>query len=60
MAWSKVKKGRKPIKWWYYKIICEFGYAVRNIIGTYKIYYKYLNKMCDEFKINLYGERLNH
>ena len=63
MAWSKVKTDtKKPFKWWCYKIMCEFGwllYGVNNgkiaFLGM-TMYYKYLNKMIQEFEINLYGE----
>lgn len=60
MSWSKVnKKTKKPLMWWYYKILCEFGWSFRNynILG-WIIYYKNLNKMCDKYKINLYGNEL--
>lgn len=23
MSWSKVKKGKKPLIWWYHKFMCE-------------------------------------
>ena len=56
MAWSKVKtKFRKPIGWWYHKIMCELKYYLK---GSGKEYYYHLNKMCDNYKINLYGERM--
>jgi len=56
MAWSKVKtKFRKPIGWWYHKIMCELKYHLK---GSGKEYYYHLNKMCDNYKINLYGERM--
>ena len=54
MSWSKIKtKTKKPIGWWYYKIMCELSY---NIYGSGGGYYYFLNKMCDKYKINLYGE----
>lgn len=56
MAWSKVKtKFIKPIGWWYHKIMCELKYSLK---GSDKGYYRHLNKMCDNYKINLYGERM--
>ena len=58
MAWSKVKtKFRKPIGWWYHKIMCELKY---HLEGSGKEYYYHLNKMCDNYKINLYGERMQY
>lgn len=54
MAWSKITtKNQKPIGWWYNKILCEFYYSRNND----KMYYKHLNRMCDKYKINLYGEK---
>jgi hypothetical protein len=56
MNWSKVKKPtEKPIKWWCYKLLCEFWY---NYYGTSnKRYYKYLNLLCD-MGWNLYGDKI--
>lgn len=56
MNWSKVEKPtEKPVKWWYYKLLCEFWY---NIYGTSnRRYYKYLNLLCD-LGWNLYGKKL--
>lgn len=51
--WSQVEKGKKPIRWWYHKIMCEFWY---NIQSSRKRYYKHLNIMCDKYHINLYGK----
>lgn len=56
MSWSKVNRGKKPLGWWYAKIMCEFWY---HYYGTSnRRYYYWLNLMCDKYKINLYGERL--
>lgn len=54
MNWSKVH-GKKPLMWWYHKIMCEIGY---NFFGRYslKTYYKHLNIMCDKYGFNLYGK----
>lgn len=52
MSWSKVKKGSKPIGWWYHKVLCEFFYN----IGNNDLYYKHLNIMVKKYKFNLYGE----
>lgn len=53
MSWSKVKKGKKPLMWWYHKIMCEIGW---HWFGhSSKKYYNHLNKMC-ELGFNLYGE----
>lgn len=53
MSWSKVKKGKKPLIWWYHKFICEFGYHINNM----RIYYNHLNIMCKKCNINLYGDK---
>jgi hypothetical protein len=55
MNWSKVNKGKYPLGWWYHKVLCEFGWAIRNIIGTEKYYYYHLHKLC-KYGYNLYGE----
>lgn len=55
MSWSKVKKGNKPIGWWYHKIMCELSW---HCVDHNKWYYYHLNKMCDKYNINLYGEDL--
>ena len=56
MAWSKIEtKFKKPIGWWYHKILCELAYELR---GAETWYYYHLNKMCDKYKITLYGRRL--
>ncbi len=58
MHWAKVRtKFTKPLGWWYYKIMCEYGWQIRHIDG-WKMYYYYLRKMCKEYNINLYGERI--
>lgn len=54
-SWSKVQKGKKPIGWWYHKIMCEFGWAIRKYNSSQSMYYKHLNKMCDKYHLNLYG-----
>lgn len=56
MSWSKVNKPfDKPIGWWYYKIMCEFYYWR----GNHFLYYRYLYKMTNKYKITLYGDKLN-
>lgn len=56
MAWSKVNtKFKKPLGWWYHKVMCELKYHLK---GGGTGYYYHLNKMCDNYHINLYGERL--
>ena len=62
MNWSKIEtKNIKPFGWWIHKILCEFGYWVyetfNSVLGQ-KMYYYHLNKMCEDYKINLYGEDL--
>ena len=62
MCWSKIEdKTPKPIGWWYCKIICEFGWFLRNNINYRigdRIYFKYLKKCVDDYHINIYGVRL--
>ena len=48
---------RKPIGWYFYKIICEIGWKFRNILN-WDLYYWALHKMCNKYKINLYGQKL--
>jgi len=53
MACSKVNKQfKKPVKWWFHKIMCELSY---KLYGSGKWYYLHLNKLCD-LGFNLYGE----
>jgi hypothetical protein len=53
--WSKVEKPfEKPLKWWYYKVLCEIGYALH---GSSSMYYRNLHKLC-AFGWNLYGQKL--
>ena len=63
MAWSKVNKPfKKPLGWWYHKIMCEFGYwweKEANSVTGMRIYYNHLNIMCNKYHINLYGENFN-
>lgn len=57
MGWSKViTKYPKPLGWWYHKVMCEIGWALRNKIGE-AMYYRHLDYMIKKYKINLYGER---
>lgn len=58
--WSTVKKGKKPIGWWFHKILCEGGILIALNVHSYlgnRIYYYHLNVMCKKYKINLYGEK---
>lgn len=59
MSWSKVsKRHRKPLKWWYHKIVCEFWYHMYLVSScTQKYYYKHLNLCCRQ-GFNLYGEKI--
>lgn len=61
MAWSKVNKPKeKPIKWWYHKLLCEFGWWSRQRIGFVtgmRIYYNHLDKLC-KLGYNLYGDKI--
>ena len=55
MAWSKVSnKYRKPLKWWFYKVLCELAWLFGD---RGKYYYKYLN-LCIKQGYNIYGERI--
>lgn len=57
MGWSKVNsKHKKPLKWWYYKFLCELGWVFRGYDCS-KFYYNHLGKMC-ELGFNLYGDKL--
>ena len=49
-------KKKKPLGWYYHKLICEIGWKIRNIIN-WDLYYHHLNKMC-EYGFNLYGEKI--
>jgi len=52
-------KTTKPIGWYYYKVLCELGWKFRNVtIKGWDLYYWALNKMCNKYKINLYGQKL--
>jgi hypothetical protein len=57
MSWSKVKKGKKPLKWWYHKVMAELFYFLADHIESFslKYYYNHLNKCCKN-GFNLYGE----
>jgi hypothetical protein len=57
MSWVKVKRGKKPLGWWYHKIMCEIGWSLRNT-AHWDLYYCHLAKMCSKYHINLYGEPL--
>lgn len=52
MSWSKVRKGKKPLMWWYHKILCELWWAMGN---RGEKYYHHLNKLCNK-GFNLYGD----
>lgn len=57
MAWSKVNhKHSKPLNWWYHKIICEIGWAIRHR-GYGEMYYSHLAKCC-KTGFNLYGQKI--
>jgi len=57
MGWSKVKsKKNLPLGWWYHKLMCEFGYLFNRKSWGLRMYYRHLNKMCNKYKINLYGK----
>ena len=57
MSWASVTgEKRKPLMWWYHKILCEIGYSLRNQLGL-KMYYKHLDALC-KHGFNLYGEKI--
>jgi len=60
MSWSKITtKTKKPIGWWYHKIMCEIGYWIEQNFASLNgmaMYYKHLNIMVGKYEINLYGE----
>jgi hypothetical protein len=56
---------KKPMGWWYHKILAEISYKIScyegNITSWFlRKYYFHLNKMCDEYKIDLYGREIEH
>lgn len=59
MAWSKItSKCKKPLEWYMHKILCEFGWVIRNIDGGTA--YHYHLKKCLKYGFNLYGEPLSY
>lgn len=54
MGWSKVNnKYRKPFKWWFHKILCEYNWLIAN----HDYYYMHLKKM-QKLGFNIYGEKI--
>jgi hypothetical protein len=53
-TWSKIKKGKKPLLWWFHKVLCEFGWLIRNYDNR-KMYYSQLDN-CIKLGFNFYGE----
>ena len=65
-------KPKKPLMWWWHKIWAEFWYWFeQNVYHFFYFkygielpmlkwcsYYYHLNKMCDKYGINLYGEQV--
>ncbi len=57
MAWSKVNnEHKKPIGWWYHKILCEL-YWLYNGQTKYTMYHYHLDKLCS-YGFNLYGDKI--
>lgn len=57
MGWSKVNnEHKKPLMWWLHKILCEYGWMVRNM-DYYNTYSHHLNQ-CLKYGFNLYGQKL--
>ena len=60
MNWSRVKNPKeKPLKWWWYKILCEIGWNIQyKILNKGQgMYYKHLHKLC-ALGWTLYGEKI--
>lgn len=64
MSWSKVtKEHKKPLMWWYHKIMCEYYYSRYDQVRKYDVtshltkYYHHLKKLC-KYGFNLYGEKI--
>ena len=56
MSWSKVNsKHNKPLRWWLHKILCEYGWIVRNK-DNYATYHHH-SDMCSKLGYNLYGDK---
>jgi hypothetical protein len=57
MSWSKVNnKHTKPFKWWFHKVLCEFGWMVWSVDGGNTYYYQ-LKKLC-KLGFNIYGDKI--
>jgi hypothetical protein len=52
----RVPKLKRPIGWWYHKIMCELGYRFAG--SNSDMYYEHLHILCDKYKINLYGDKI--
>lgn len=51
-------KHKKPLRWWYHKILCEIGWLCRYKYG-WNMYYHHLD-MCCLNGFNLYGEPIEY
>lgn len=57
MAWSKVdSEYKKPLIWWIHKVLCEYGWLVRNK-DNFATYSHHLNQ-CIKYGFNLYGKKI--
>ena len=57
MSWSKVSNEHdKPLRWWFHKILCEYGWLIRNK-DDFKTYSHHLNQ-CIKYGFNLYGQKI--
>lgn len=57
MGWAKVdSEHRKPLKWWFHKLMCEYGWLIRDK-DCWNTYYHHLNKCC-YLGFNLYGKKI--
>jgi len=57
MSWSKVSsEHKKPLRWWLHKILCEYGWLVRDKDNSAT--YNHHLKVCSDLGFNLYGDKI--
>jgi len=57
MGWSKVNsKYDKPFKWWFHKILCEYGWLISES-DNFATYHFHLKK-CHDLGFNIYGDKI--
>lgn len=58
MITKYIPKHRRPMGWWYFKILCEIGWKLRNVFSFgWRVYYSNLHAMTKRYDINLYGKK---